>query len=114
MGLKSSLTFGFSIAPLSGAFGYAIVALFYYVNATSKVEYSLGEWFMTVAFFLVPASYVASLAAGIPLIFILKRFNRLSFWWVTLPAVLLGAIILVSCLFILLVFGGTIEGNAWF
>jgi len=112
---KRSLWLGFSIAPLGAPLAYGIWALFFFTDTTPKQEASEYQyWFFAMTVFFVPASYIASLATGIPLIFTLKRFNKISFWWVTLFAVPLGAVVLTICLFLMLTMGAVINGNIWF
>jgi len=119
MSLKRPLWFGFSLAPLAAPLIYGVWALFFWTDPTPKQEfsgfdsYAISVWVFSFAFQTL-MSYVITIAVGIPLISTLKRFNKLSFWWVVLPAVLLGAIVFVGIFFLALAIAEEFKGNFWF
>jgi hypothetical protein len=110
--------FGFSLAPLAAPIGYAIWALFFFTDTTPKQElsgwdfYSATGWALALGS-LTLLSYAASFIFGVPLIAVLKRTNRMSFWWIVLPASILGASTLLLVFAALMSTDGRIAGPLW-
>ncbi len=109
--LKRSLWVGFSLAPLAAPAAYLMWALFFFTDPTPKHE--LTEAFIPVLLVFTLASYVGSLITGIPLVFLLKRFEKLSFGWITVPAVLLGGAMFLTIFFLLLATDPAVKGKVW-
>ena len=80
----------------------------------AKNDLALEQWLTIKAFALIPASYVASFAAGLPLILALQHLKKLSFGWITLFAVPLGAVANAVYFVMLLALGATAKGSAFF
>lgn len=108
---KRPLWVGFSLAPLGAPLAYLAWALFFFTDTTPKHEAT--ETFIPALLVFTLASYIASLVAGVPLVLILKRFKKLSFGWITVPAVLLGGAMFTTVFFLLLATGATIKGSVW-
>jgi hypothetical protein len=95
---------------------YAVIwALFFCTDRTPKDElYELGGPVSAILFACaIGLSYAASIVLGMPLISVLRRLNKVTFWWVVLPAALLGAIAITGCFFLLLAFGAIVKGETW-
>jgi hypothetical protein len=101
--LKRSIGLGSVAAPLVASLGYIAVMTFLQ-DPTSKEEITLEAALVALVVFLLPVSYLATLIFGLPLIHVLRRYQRLSFWWVVLPAAPLGAIAAVGVLSVLVAF----------
>ncbi|OGW29064.1 MAG: hypothetical protein A2X56_12090 [Nitrospirae bacterium GWC2_57_13] len=119
MNLKRPLWFGFSLAPLAAPLLFAIWALCFWTDPTPKQEfsgfdsYAISAWVFTFAV-LTLTSYAMSFVIGTPLISTLRRFNKLSFWWVVLLAALLGAMAFVGVFFLVLAIAEEFKGTIWF
>lgn len=119
MNIKRPLWIGFSFAPVAAPLLYVLWALFFWTDPTPKQEfsefdsYALSVWVFSFVFHSL-TSYVICLVIGIPLILTLRRFNKLSFWWVVLLATLLGAIAFVGVFFLVLAIAEEFRGNIWF
>jgi hypothetical protein len=77
------------IAPLTAPLTYGAAAFVVFTFPYDK-ERTATAWFLPLLFY-VPASYLVSFAFGIPLTRMLRNSGRLSFWWMTLLAIPLGA-----------------------
>jgi hypothetical protein len=109
MDAKRSLKFGFMIAPLSVTITYITWALLFWTDLTPKQEFSdfnlntLSAWALLIIA-LTLFSYLWSVVLGIPLVVLLRKINKLSFGWITLFSLPLGALALnISILLFLLV-----------
>jgi hypothetical protein len=115
---KRPLWFGFSLAPLAAPLLYSLWALLFWTDPTPKREFSgfdshaVTAW---IIFFLALTitSYFGSIVVGIPLIAVLRRRNRLTFWRVVLSAALIGAIAFAVGLYLLLPYAQEIKGPVW-
>ena len=59
--------------------------------------------------FFALMSYISCLIFGFPLIYLLKKYNKLLFLWVVIPGSILYSISVYITLFVIL--GGKITGN---
>lgn len=106
------------MAPLAAPLVYAVWALFFWTDPTPKQEfsgfdsYAISAWAFAFACIIL-FSYVVSIAFGIPLISVLRRFNKVSFWWVVLLAAPLGALALAGVFLSLLTLGAEVKGTMW-
>lgn len=113
---KRPLWFGLSIAPLIVPSLYIVWVLIFWTDPTVKQElsdyssYAISAWVLAIIA-LTLTSYIASAAFGILLLAILKKINRVSFWWIVLSAVPLGAITLSGGFLLLLTFGAEFRGD---
>ena len=118
MKLKKPLWFGLALAPLATPVLYAIWALLFWSDSTPKhdlsgfTSYAITAW-MVVFAALTIFSYFISAVFGISLITILRRFNKLSFWWLVLPSTLFGAVAFVGVFFLLLTIADEFKGVMW-
>lgn len=95
--MKRSIWLAYIVAPLSGPLLYGIIVLFI-PDFTNKKEFSAVAWIVSLTFF-TGISYIAWLIFGSSLIFILKKINKLTFWWVVVPGTVLYAVALYLLLF---------------
>jgi hypothetical protein len=107
---------GSFVAPLAAPILYGM--LFYTfsdftIDPQTYDEHSLEALLVALVVFYIPLSYITSFIVGMPLIYILKRFEKLSFWWVALSSIPLGIFIFTVFFALLLVLGATIKGNMW-
>jgi hypothetical protein len=102
------LWLGASIAPLAAPIVYVFFNMAFVPDATPKHERTWEAALMVLTFVIVPASYLVSLVFGAPLIYFLKRAERLSFWWVSNLAAPMGAIALTCLLLVTTLFGATV------
>lgn len=105
--MKRSSWSAYALAAPSAPLLYAIIVLFV-PEITNQDEFSAVTWTVSTTFFII-VSYIACLAFGGPLIIILKRKNRLRFWWVVIPGSILYAAALYVTLFVFM--GGEIHDN---
>ena len=107
--MKRSPWVGYSIAPFTAPLLYGIIILFFPVVRKSN-EFCAESWFLSVLIFIL-ASYVICFIAGAPLIFFLKRFNRLTFAWLAVIGSCLYALIVNVILFYIM--KPTISGDIY-
>jgi hypothetical protein len=118
MKFKRPIWFGFFVAPLIIPLVYMVWALFFWNDPTPKQEfsdftsYAVSAWVFVFSI-VVSASYFVSAILGIPLFIVLKRLNKISFFWFVLLAALLGAGIFVGIFLLIMTFGAELRGNAW-
>jgi len=98
--MQRSLWLGYSIAPLFGPLIYAIIILFV-PSITDKKDFSLEIWFMALLLYIL-ASYIICFAIGVPLIHILKKYNKLSFLWLAIIGATLYSVTIYILLFVVL------------
>ncbi len=106
--MKRSIWLGYSIAPFTGPLLYLIIALFIPRIADKCDEASAITWFASLMFFAL-MSYISCLIIGGPLVYLLKKYNKLLFSWVVIPGSILYSISVYITLFVFL--GGKITGN---
>jgi hypothetical protein len=113
--MKRSVWIGALFAPLTAPVLYVMFVMLFVPDITPKHERTLGTALVALTFGFIPASYFVSFVFGAPLIYILRRFKKLSFFWVVLLAVPLGAIALSCLLIIVMAFGAEIHwaGVGW-
>lgn len=106
--MKGSPRLGASLAPLAAPLVYEAFVLVFLPDLTPKQERTLAASF---AFYLIftPAYYIASFSLGIPLIKVLRRLGKLTFWRVALLGMPLGAAAFAVFLLALLLYGATVE-----
>lgn len=80
--MRRSTALGYAIAPPLGPLVWGIIVLFN-PDVTTSDEFGVGAWVISITFFSL-LSYLACLIFGAPLLRILNRMNKLSFWWITL------------------------------
>ncbi len=105
--MQRSIWLGYSIAPFTGPLLYCIIVLFI-PAIKDKDEASVITWFASLIFFAL-MSYISCLIIGVPLIYLLKKYNKILFSWVVIPGSILYSISLYITLFVIL--GGKITGN---
>jgi len=106
------LWLGFIVAPLSAPLLYALWHAFFFVDASPKQEAS-EAYPLVMAFVFVPASYVASLAVGLPLVLVLRRAKILTFWSVASLALPLGAAAMTLAMLCMWLVSDQTKGNVW-
>jgi hypothetical protein len=105
--MKRSFWSAYAIAAPSAPLLYAIIVLFA-PEITNQDGFSAVTWAVSTTFFII-VSYIACLAFGGALIIILRRTNKLRFWWVVIPGSILYAVALYMTLFVFM--GGEIYNN---
>lgn len=98
--LKCNNWFGYLIAPLTGPLLYGIIVLFI-PSVTSSKEFGAESWLLSISLFIL-ASYVIALIIGAPLLLLLRKYNKLSFWWASLLFSIIYAIFIYLILFVIL------------
>ena len=107
------------MAPLGIPLVYAAWALLFWNDPTPKQEfsdfssYAVSAWVFSFSIVLF-TSYFVSAILGIPLFIVLKRLNKVSFWWLVLLAALLGAGIFAGIFLLTMTFGAELRGNVWY
>lgn len=96
------------VSPLAGPLVYTTCFLLFFPDTSLKGERTLGALLIAMLFF-VPASYIASIIFGAPLILGLRRLGKLSFWAVVLTAFPCGILAFALGLLVLTAFGATVE-----
>ena len=100
---------GYSIAPFTAPLLYGIIILFFPTIYDNK-EFSAETWLLSEAMFIL-ASYVACLLIGAPLIFALRKYQKLTFIWLVITGSCCYALTINSILFA--VMEPTILGNIY-
>lgn len=95
--MKRSVWLGALVGPLVASVGYLAVMMLL-PDSTPKDERSVEAAFVALVAFLLPVSYLASFIFGMPLVYILRRYQKLSFWPVVLLAAPLGTLAAVCVL----------------
>ncbi len=99
---KKRLILGAAIAPLSAPVLYVLFVMLFLPDHTPKQERTWEAALQMLAFFFIPTSYIISYFFGAPLIYILKRLKRLSFWPVLLISLPFGAAAIIGFLIVIL------------
>lgn len=107
--VKHNRCLGAFLAPLAAPIVYMAFVLIFLPDDTPKHELTWEAVIVAAAFGFIPASYLVSFVFGAPLIYVLGRLEKLSFWWVTILAAPLGAISLVCILLVTVAFGVTVH-----
>jgi hypothetical protein len=107
--VKRSLWLGASLAPLIAPVVWTVIVVFS-PDHTPKQERT-PEVVLVVSMFLIFFCYIASFILGVPLVKVLRRFEKLSFWWVVLLAIPLGASVFSVFPLLLVVSGETLNWN---
>jgi hypothetical protein len=105
--IKRSLWSAYAISSPAGPLLHFIIFLCL-PEKTHYKESTPVTWAVSLRFFTV-VSYIACLVFGGPLIALLKRLNKLTFWRVVLPGSMLYALAVYLTLFVIL--GGEIIGK---
>jgi hypothetical protein len=113
--MKRSLWIGAFFAPLTAPILYVVFVMLFVPDSTPKHERNLEAALVALSFGLIPASYLVSFVFGAPLIYILRRFGKLSFLWVVSLAAPLGAVAISCLLIVIMAFGAEVhwEGLKW-
>ena len=107
--MKQSSWLGYSIAPITGPLLYGIIILFFPATYEYK-EFSADTWFLSISIFIL-TSYVACFLVGAPLIILLTKYKKLTFFWLAIIGSCLYALIINVILFV--VMEPTILGNIY-
>ena len=105
--MKRSLWLGYSIAPITGPLLYGIAILFF-PNVTEKDAFTFEYWFIFVSLCSL-LSYVTCFVLGAPLILLLKKYNKLTFIWLSITGASLYSLTIYIILFIIM--DPTVTGN---
>jgi len=111
--VKKSPRIGFLLAPLATPVASALWILFVGADPAQKDSHWITESVTAWVGVLGSAalfSYAASVLLGVPLILVLRRVDRLSFWTVVSAAAPLGAVALLAVFFGT---GGYFETHVW-
>lgn len=101
--MKRSPWLGSLAAPFVASLGYVAVMMLL-PDPTPKGERGLEAAIVALVVFLLPVSYLATFLFGAPVVCILQRYRRLSFWRVVLFAAPLGVVAAACVLFALVAF----------
>lgn len=116
MKFKRPLWQGFSVAPLTIPVVYVAWALIFWKDPTPKQEFSDFTSYAVYAWvfgfsIVIFTSYSVSAIIGIPLSIMLKRLNKVSFWWMVLLAALIGAGISIVVFLLAMKISAEFRGN---
>ena len=90
--MKKRTALGIVFAPLAAPLCYYFGVL---VLSSKEIE-SFGHFIsglLITSVFALPVSYLASIIFGLPAVYLLRKYNRLNIWNLTLSATVLGALI---------------------
>lgn len=110
--LKRRVWLGALLAPLTAPILYVLFIMLFVPDTTPKHERSWETALVALSVGLIPSSYLVNLVFGAPLIYILMRFEKLSFMWVVSLAAPLGAIALICLLVLTIAFGAEVHWEA--
>ena len=105
--MKLSLWRGYSIAPLTGPLLYLVIMLFI-PSVTDNKEFSAEMWFISLLLYSL-TSYIICFTLGVPLVYLLKKYNKFSFFWLAIIGSTLYSVAIYILLFVVL--SPTITGN---
>jgi len=101
---------GLLLAPLTAPVACAIYVLIIGEDPRNKdSQWDATAWIVVMGAVTV-FYYLASIFLGVPLIRVLRRLDRLSFWPLVIGAAFLGAIVLIA---VILGTGGYVTGPVW-
>ena len=107
--MKRSIWLGATLAPLTAPIVYMVLVMLLVPDTSPKQERTWEVALVALTFVLIPASYFVSFVFGAPLIYVLGRLEKLSFWWVSMLAAPLGASALILLLLVAIAFGASVQ-----
>lgn len=84
--IKKSIWLGALVAPLTAPIVYCLWISLFVPDTTPQLERNLESTLLALFLFFVPTSYMLSYILGFPLIFFLKRIDKLTFKYVALSS----------------------------
>lgn len=108
--MKHSPWVGYSIAPIIGPMLYGVTILFI-PSTYENNEFNMEAWVISLALFII-ASYATCLIIGAPLIFLLRKYQKLNIIWFSTLGSFLYALVINYVLFIAM--KPTIIGSIYF
>ncbi len=98
--MKRSIWSAYALSAPAPPLLYQIIILFI-PKVTNQDEFSAITWIVSSMFF-VGISYIACLIFGGPLIFLLRRIHKFTFWWVVVPGSTLYSVALYLTFFVVM------------